>query len=64
VILNVNLRYKLFDALELSKNYDNPLQALVNPAQTVVNSVVSRLSYQQFMRARKVSGDIPVRTCI
>lgn len=40
-------------------NYDDPYQALANPAQTAVNSVVSRLSYQQFMRAKKMSGDIP-----
>lgn len=33
--------------------------ALLNPCQTVINSVVSRMSYQQFMRARKVEGDIP-----
>jgi regulator of protease activity HflC (stomatin/prohibitin superfamily) len=59
VVLNVNLRYRVLDAITLSKNYDDPFQALANPAQTAVNSVVSRLSYQQFMRAKKVGGDIP-----
>ena len=43
----------------LARNYDDPLMALLNPCQTVINSVVSRMSYQQFMRARKVGGDIP-----
>jgi regulator of protease activity HflC (stomatin/prohibitin superfamily) len=59
VILNLNLRYRVQDPLKLTKNYEDPLQAIVNPSQTVVNSVVSRLSYQQFMRARKISGDVP-----
>ena len=31
----------------------------MSPCQTVVNAVVSRLSYQQFMRAKKVGGDVP-----
>lgn len=59
VILHLNLRYRIVDPIMLAKNYDDPLQALLNPAQTVINSVVSRLSYQQFMRARKISGDVP-----
>jgi len=59
VVLNVNLRYRVEDPLILTRNYDDAFAALANPAQTAVNSVVSRLSYQQFMRAKKVGGDIP-----
>lgn len=59
VILHVNLRYRVQDPLLLTRNYDDPLQALANPAQTAVNGVVSRLSYQQFMRAKNLGGDIP-----
>lgn len=59
VILHVNLRYRVVDPLLLTRNYEDPFQALSNPAQTAVNSVVSRLSYQQFMRAKKMGGDIP-----
>ncbi|TPX59858.1 hypothetical protein SpCBS45565_g07637 [Spizellomyces sp. 'palustris'] len=59
VILHVNLRYRVADPLLLTRNYDDPFQALANPAQTAVNSVVSRLSYQQFMRAKKMGGDVP-----
>ena len=43
----------------MARNYDDPLLALLNPCQTVINAVVSRMSYQQFMRARKVEGDVP-----
>ena len=59
VVLNVNFRYKVVDPLLLTRNYDDPFQALANPAQSAVNSVVSRLSFQQFMRAKKVGGDVP-----
>lgn len=59
VTLNVNLRYRVADAVRLTANYDNPFEALRNPAQSAVNSVVSRLSYQQLMRAKKLGGDIP-----
>ncbi|KAJ3344459.1 hypothetical protein HDU83_005214 [Entophlyctis luteolus] len=59
VILNVNLRYRISDPILLTANYNDAFQALGNPAQTAVNSVVSRLSYQQFMRAQKVGGDVP-----
>ncbi|KAI8585339.1 hypothetical protein BDZ88DRAFT_401219 [Geranomyces variabilis] len=59
VILHVNLRYRVVDPLLLTRNYEDPFQALSNPAQTAVNSVVSRLSYQQFMRAKKMGGDVP-----
>jgi len=59
VILHVNLRYRVNDPLLLTRNYDDPFQALSNPAQVSVNAVVSRLSYQQFMRAKKVGGDVP-----
>ncbi|KAJ3167476.1 hypothetical protein HDU87_001681, partial [Geranomyces variabilis] len=58
-ILHVNLRYRVVDPLLLTRNYEDPFQALSNPAQTAVNSVVSRLSYQQFMRAKKMGGDVP-----
>jgi regulator of protease activity HflC (stomatin/prohibitin superfamily) len=57
VVLHVNLRYRLADPIKLTAHYDDPFQALCNPAQTAVNSVVSRLSYQQFMRAKKVGAD-------
>lgn len=46
----------------MARNYDDPLLALLNPCQTVINAVVSRMSYQQFMRARKVEGDVPDTT--
>lgn len=59
MILHVNLRYRVIDAIELTKSYETAFQALRNPAQSAVNGVVSRLSYQQFMRAKKVQGDIP-----
>ncbi|RKO88043.1 hypothetical protein BDK51DRAFT_35245, partial [Blyttiomyces helicus] len=59
VILNVNLRYRVFDPLALTSHYDDPFQALANPCQVSVNAVVSRLSYQQFMRSQKLGGDIP-----
>ncbi|KAI9364373.1 hypothetical protein DFJ73DRAFT_809060 [Zopfochytrium polystomum] len=59
VILRVNLRYQIQDPLLLTAHYDGPLQALSNPAQSAVNSVVSRLSYQQFMRAKSIGGDVP-----
>ncbi|KAI8614760.1 hypothetical protein BC830DRAFT_1045882, partial [Chytriomyces sp. MP71] len=59
VVLHVNLRYRIADPILLTANYDDAFQALQNPAQTAVNAVVSRLSYQQFMRASKVSGDVP-----
>ncbi|KAJ3120726.1 hypothetical protein HK100_012681 [Physocladia obscura] len=59
VILNVNLRYRISDPVLLTASYNDAFQALGNPAQTAVNSVVSRLSYQQFMRAQKVGGDVP-----
>ncbi|KAJ3035233.1 hypothetical protein HDV00_004141 [Rhizophlyctis rosea] len=59
VILHVNLRYRVVDPLLLTRNYDDPFQALANPAQTAVNSVVARLRYQQFMRAKNVGGDVP-----
>ncbi|KAI8901215.1 hypothetical protein BC833DRAFT_535857 [Globomyces pollinis-pini] len=57
VILSINMRYRIFDPILLTANYDDPLMALINPAQTAVNGVVSKLSYQQFMRARKVEGE-------
>lgn len=50
VKLHLNLRYRVVDAIELTKSYESPFQALKNPAQSAVNAVVSRLSYQQFMR--------------
>ena len=59
ISLDVNLRYRVVDAIELTKSYETAFQALRNPAQSAVNAVVSRLSYQQFMRAQKVGGDIP-----
>ncbi|KAI8609629.1 hypothetical protein BC830DRAFT_1070712, partial [Chytriomyces sp. MP71] len=59
VVLNVNLRYRIANPILLTANYNDPFQALSNPAQSSVNSVVSRLSYQQFMRASKVGGDVP-----
>ncbi|KAJ3066010.1 hypothetical protein HDU98_010665 [Podochytrium sp. JEL0797] len=59
VVLNVNLRYRIADPVLLTANYNDAFMALANPAQTAVNSVVSRLSYQQFMRAQKVGGDVP-----
>ena len=59
VRLHINLRYRVVDAIELTKSYESPFQALKNPAQSAVNAVVSRLSYQQFMRAKKIGGDIP-----
>ncbi|KAJ3135556.1 cytochrome c oxidase subunit 1 [Physocladia obscura] len=59
VILNVNLRYRVTDPILLTANYNDAFTALANPAQTAVNSVVSRLSYQQFMRAQKIGGDVP-----
>ncbi|KAJ3217684.1 hypothetical protein HK099_005382 [Clydaea vesicula] len=60
VVLTLNLRYKVFDPARLTLNYDDALQALISPAQTAVNSVVSRLSYTQFMRAKNAtSADIP-----
>jgi regulator of protease activity HflC (stomatin/prohibitin superfamily) len=59
VVLHVNLRYRVVDAIELTKSYENAFQALKNPAQSAVNAVVSRLSYQQFMRAKSLSGDVP-----
>ncbi|KAL7748478.1 hypothetical protein RI367_006173 [Sorochytrium milnesiophthora] len=59
VVLHVNLRYRVVDPLLLTRNYDDPFQALANPAQIAVNSVVSRLSYQQFMRAKSIGGDVP-----
>lgn len=59
VILTINLRYRVYNPVKLTLNYPDPLQALINPAQTAVNSVVSRLSYTQFMRAKNTSGDIP-----
>ncbi|KAJ1558303.1 hypothetical protein HK096_002407, partial [Nowakowskiella sp. JEL0078] len=54
VLLHVNLRYRVADPILLTTSYDDAFQALANPAQTAVNSVVSRLSYQQFMRAKNV----------
>jgi regulator of protease activity HflC (stomatin/prohibitin superfamily) len=59
VVLHVNLRYRVVNALELTKSYETAFQALRNPAQSAVNAVVSRLSYQQFMRAKNIGGDIP-----
>lgn len=59
MVLNVNLRYRVADPLILTRNYEDAFLALANPAQTAVNSVVSRLSYQQFMRAKRIGGDIP-----
>lgn len=59
ITLDVNLRYRVVDAIELTKSYETAFQALRNPAQSAVNAVVSRLSYQQFMRAQKVGGDVP-----
>lgn len=59
VVLHVNLRYRVVDAIQLTKSYETPFQALKNPAQSAVNAVVSRLSYQQFMRAKKIQGDVP-----
>lgn len=59
VVLDLNLRYRIFDPITLTQHYGDALQALINPAQTAVNGVVSRLSYQQFMRAQKVGGDVP-----
>ncbi|ORY87919.1 hypothetical protein BCR37DRAFT_375881 [Protomyces lactucae-debilis] len=59
VVLHVNLRYRVVDAIELTKSYETAFQALKNPAQSAVNAVVSRLSYQQFMRAKSLRGDIP-----
>ena len=47
VVLHVNLRYRVVDAIELTKSYESAFQALKNPAQSAVNAVVSRLSYQQ-----------------
>ncbi|SPQ94364.1 unnamed protein product (mitochondrion) [Plasmodiophora brassicae] len=58
VVLNVNLRYKVVDPLKLTANYDDAFQALANPAQSAVNNVVSRLSYQQFMRANKLDKSV------
>ena len=58
VRLHLNLRYRVVDAIELTKSYESPFQALKNPAQSAVNAVVSRLSYQQFMRAKKIAGDV------
>lgn len=60
VVLDLCLRYRIFDPLLLTANYSDPLQAIVNPAQTAVNGVVSRMSYQQFMRAKKVTLDSDV----
>ncbi|KAJ3126821.1 hypothetical protein HK098_007115 [Nowakowskiella sp. JEL0407] len=59
VVLHVNLRYRVADPVLLTSSYEDAFQALGNPAQTAVNSVVSRLSYQQFMRAKNVGGDVP-----
>ena len=59
VILDLNLRYRIFDPVTLTQHYDSPLEALLSPCQTAVNAVVSRLSYQQFMRASKIQGDVP-----
>ncbi|KAJ3060179.1 hypothetical protein HDU98_003816, partial [Podochytrium sp. JEL0797] len=59
VVLDVNLRYRIADPLLLTAHYDSAFTALANPAQSAVNAVVSRLSYQQFMRAQKVGGDVP-----
>ncbi|BFZ53615.1 hypothetical protein PYCC9005_000643 [Savitreella phatthalungensis] len=59
VVLHVNLRYRVVDALELTKSYETAFQALRNPAQSAVNAVVSRLSYQEFMKARSLGGDVP-----
>ncbi|KAI9217830.1 hypothetical protein BC828DRAFT_360701, partial [Blastocladiella britannica] len=60
VVLHVNLRYRLAEALLLAPHYNDAFAALVNPAQSAVNAVVSRLSYQQFMRAKKaVASDVP-----
>ena len=59
VILDLNLRYRIFDPVTLTLHYDGPLAALLSPCQTAVNAVVSRLSYQQFMRASKIEGDVP-----
>jgi hypothetical protein len=59
VILTICLRYRVYNPIKLTLNYADPLQALINPAQTAVNSVVSRLSYTQFMKAKNTGGDIP-----
>ncbi|KAI9008039.1 hypothetical protein BC832DRAFT_591291 [Gaertneriomyces semiglobifer] len=59
VLLTLNLRYRVVDPILLTASYDSAIQALKNPAQIAVNGVVSRLSYQQFMRARRVGGDVP-----
>ncbi|KAI8825630.1 uncharacterized protein EV422DRAFT_563460 [Fimicolochytrium jonesii] len=59
VVLNVNLRFRVAQPLLLTKNYDDAFLALANPAQTAVNAVVSRLSYTQFMRAKRIGGDVP-----
>lgn len=59
VILRVNLRYRVSDPLLLTKSYADAFAALENPAQSAVNAVVSRMSYQQFMRAKNMSGDVP-----
>lgn len=57
VVLHVNLRYRVVDAIELTKSYENAFQALKNPAQSAVNAVVSRLSYQQVSFALFLSHD-------
>ncbi|KNE62369.1 hypothetical protein AMAG_18858 [Allomyces macrogynus ATCC 38327] len=59
VILRVNLRFRIASPILLARHYNDAFMALENPAQSAVNAVVSRLSYQAFMKAKKLEGDIP-----
>jgi hypothetical protein len=40
VVLDLNLRFQIVDPVTLTQHYDDPLQAMVNPAQTAVNGVI------------------------
>ncbi|KAI9348961.1 hypothetical protein DFJ73DRAFT_934580 [Zopfochytrium polystomum] len=61
VITNPNTSFRGFLTLgERQTTFKTqPAYPLSNPAQSAVNSVVSRLSYQQFMRAKSIGGDVP-----
>lgn len=49
VVLDLFLQYRVVDPIALTKNYRSPIEAMVNPAQTAVNSIVARMSYTQFV---------------
>lgn len=64
VIIELNLRYLVFDPILLAEHYNDPIVALRNKAQIMVNEVVSSLGFHQLMRAQTGAKEESSDECI